>query len=220
LELDGSISPRGGRPSRLQAELIPERILDAAAALFLSDGYGVTSIESIARRARVSKRTLYQRFDGKPALFGAVLQRLVGRLRPNDAERLFVGGPLDVMLTRIAEAVLAAALAPDAIALHRLMLAEAGRFPELALIADELGARNEAIARIGALLQHAVPSPGGAANEERARFAAEQFLHMVVALPQRRALGLGPRLTADELKSWARDTVALFLHGYCGTPSI
>jgi TetR/AcrR family transcriptional repressor of mexJK operon len=148
------------------------------------------------------------------------MQRLVGRLRPNDnaVERLFTAGPLRETLTRLAEVVLAAALAPDAIALHRLILAEAGRFPELALIADQLGARDEAVTRIAALLQHAVPD-ATADGAARARFAAEQFLHMVVALPQRRALGLGPRLTAAQLTDWARDTVTLFLDGYCGAPA-
>jgi len=146
------------------------------------------------------------------------MQRLVGRLRPNDhdVERLFIAGPLRETLTRLAEVVLAAALAPDAIALHRLILAEAGRFPELSLIADQLGARDEAVTRIAALLQHAVPD-ATANDAARTRFAAEQFLHMVVALPQRRALGLGPRLTPAQLNDWARDTVVLFLNGYSGS---
>ena len=72
----------GGRPSRAQAEKLGERILDAATTLFLAHGYGATSIEEVARRARVSKRTFYHRFDDKPALFGAVVHRIVERLRP------------------------------------------------------------------------------------------------------------------------------------------
>jgi len=210
-----AISPRGGRPSRAQAPLIAGRILDAASALFLTEGYGVTSVEAVARRARVSKRTLYQRFAGKPALFTAVLQRLVDRLRPPDVERLFHGSDLRATLNAIAEAVLDAALSPDALALSRLLLAEARRFPELAAIADQVGARDEAVTRIAAVLQHAAPGSAGA----HTRFAAEQLLQLVIAVPQRRALGLGPSMSAAERRAWAHDTVELFLTGYRADPA-
>jgi len=42
---------------------------------------------------------------------------------------------------------------------------------------------------------------------------AEQFLQMVLSVPQRRALGLGPPMTGAEQDRWARDTVDLFLDG-------
>ena len=46
-----------------------------------------------------------------------------------------------------------------------------------------------------------------------ARFAAEQFLQMVVSVPQRRALGLGVPLTPAELEEWTTHAVDFFLHG-------
>src|ERR1700693_570770 len=73
---------RGGRPSRQPAAPLSERILAAATQLFLSLGYGATSVEAVARRARISKRTFYHRFRDKPALFVAVVHRIVDRLRP------------------------------------------------------------------------------------------------------------------------------------------
>jgi hypothetical protein len=58
----------GGRPSREAAALLRDKILDVATALFLRDGYGAVSIEMIARDARISKRTFYQRFSNiRPA---------------------------------------------------------------------------------------------------------------------------------------------------------
>ncbi|HET6307753.1 MAG TPA: helix-turn-helix domain-containing protein, partial [Rhodopila sp.] len=65
---------RGGRPSREQAALLGDRILDVATELFLAEGYGATSIEAVAQRARISKRTFYHRFPDKAALFDAVLR--------------------------------------------------------------------------------------------------------------------------------------------------
>jgi AcrR family transcriptional regulator len=71
----------GGRPSRLESAQLSDRILDVATALFLGEGYGATSIEAIARRARISKRTFYHRFRGKEVLFETVLRRLIERWR-------------------------------------------------------------------------------------------------------------------------------------------
>lgn len=139
-----------------------------------------------------------------------MLQRLVDRLRPANVDALFTGADLPTTLCHVAEIMLDAALSADAIALSRLILAEASRFPELAAIAGQVGARDEAVTRIAALLQHATPG----ADAVRTRFAAEQFLQMVIALPQRRALGLGAPLGPAERRAWARDTVALFLGGY------
>src|SRR2546421_10130061 len=62
----------GGRPSRLESAQLSDRILDVATALFLSDGFGLTSIEAGAKRAGLSKRTFYHRFTRKETLFERV----------------------------------------------------------------------------------------------------------------------------------------------------
>jgi TetR/AcrR family transcriptional regulator, mexJK operon transcriptional repressor len=210
-------APRsGGRPSRAAAEQLGETILEAASVLFLSEGYGLTSIEAVARRARISKRTFYSRFRDKAELFGAVVHRVVERLRPAEDAGLFEGGTLEEILTRLARIILRAALSPQALALHRVIQAEATRFPELTAAVTERGGSGEAVARIAALLER--EARAGHLALENAPFAAAQFLQMVVALPQRRALGLGTPMTPPELEAWARDTVALFLNGCRGRP--
>jgi len=207
---------RGGRPSRLQAEQIREQILDVATPLFLTEGYGATSIEEVARRARVSKRTLYSRFRDKTELFSAVVHRLVERLRPPNVapEQFFQGGSLETILERLAKLILRAALSPSALALHRVILAEATRFPELAEAVNQEGTRREAIHLLAALLER--EAPAGGMSPAKAEFAAEQFLHMLVSGPQRRALGLGAPMSSEALDAWARDTVDLFLQGCRG----
>ena len=52
-----------------------DRLLDTALKLFLEQGYGNLSLETIVRDARVSMRTLYDQFGGKAGLFGAVIKR-------------------------------------------------------------------------------------------------------------------------------------------------
>src|SRR3954467_11849985 len=74
---------QGGRPSRLESAQLSDRILDVATVLFLSDGFGATSIEAVAKRAGISKRTFYHRFTGKEMLFEAVVRRLVERWTPS-----------------------------------------------------------------------------------------------------------------------------------------
>jgi len=202
---------QGGRPSRADAARLGETILEVATEFFLTDGYGVTSIEAIAHRARISKRTFYSRFRDKAELFGAVVRRVIDRLRPSDDASLFAGGTAEEILLRLAQFILRAALTPDALALHRVILAEAKRFPELALVVTEQGGSSEAVTRIAALLER--EARAGEVALDDPIFAAAQFLQMVVALPQRRALGLGAPMSERELEDWPRKTVALFLNG-------
>jgi AcrR family transcriptional regulator len=209
-----AIPRRGGRPSRTQSEQLGERILDAATQLFLSVGYGATSIEAVARRARISKRTFYHRFADKPALFGAVVHRIIDRLRPPADVPLLDGASLPEILERLAAIILRGALSTQAVALHRLVVAESARFPKLAAVVNEEGPTKEGIRLIAGLLER----EGRAENLalENPAFAAELFLYMVIGLPQRRALGLGPTMSPAELDAWTRDVVNLFLNGCRG----
>jgi AcrR family transcriptional regulator len=179
--------------------------------LFLAEGYGATSIEAVAQRARISKRTFYHRFPDKAALFGAVVHRIIEGLRPPANTPLYEGGSLEEVLRRLARLILRAVLTPRALALNRLMVAEAQRFPELAAIVAREGGRAEVVRHIALMLEH--EARAGTLAIDRPEFAAEQFLQLVVSLPQRRALGLGMPMTKTELDAWADDCVNLFLNG-------
>jgi TetR/AcrR family transcriptional repressor of mexJK operon len=206
-----AVPRRGGRPSRQQAAQLGERILDAATHLFLSLGYGATSIEAVARRARISKRTFYHRFRDKPALFVAVVHRIIDRLRP-PADVPLLEGDLQEILRRLAGIILRAALSPQAIALNRLIVAESGRFPKLAAVTT--GATEEAIRLIAGVLDR--EARAGNLAFDNPTFAAQPFLYMIIALPQRRAMGFGAPMTSAEIDAWARDVVNLFLNGCRG----
>ena len=206
-------SSLGGRPSREQAARLGERILDVATHLFLSHGYGATSIEAVARRARVSKRTFYHRFPDKPALFVAVVHRIIDGLRP-PADLPLLEGDLQEILERLAGLILRAALSPQAIALHRMIVAESARFPKLAAIVTERGVTEEAIRFMADVLDR--EARAGNLALDNPTFAARQFLYMIIALPQRRAMGFGAPMTSAEIDAWARDVVNLFLNGCRG----
>ncbi|HET6289023.1 MAG TPA: TetR/AcrR family transcriptional regulator [Amycolatopsis sp.] len=78
---------------RSQAEAKQAAILDAAEALFVSDGYELTSVDAISARAGVSKRTVYDHFGDKQTLFRSVLGRA------NDAVVATVRKAIDEELT-------------------------------------------------------------------------------------------------------------------------
>ncbi len=219
-----------GRPTAAAAAELAERILEVATRAFLTHGYAATSIETIAASTGVAKRTLYARWRDKPALFRAVLERLMARWlappvapppdylapespasEPQAPDHLPTAADrLEAALQQTATRVLAVALQPDALALHRLVIAESGRFPELAEMVRQSGAA-AGMARISGLL--AAEMLAGRLTQLDPVIAAEQFLYLVLTGPQRRALGLVPALDAAGVAAWARHAVALFLHG-------
>jgi AcrR family transcriptional regulator len=202
---------RGGRPSHEEAARIRDHILEAATALFFAHGYGAVSIEAVARKVGMSKRTFYHRFKDKAELFKAVMHRIVDGMRAGHPLPAFKDGNLEATLHQLAQLILHASLLPDAIALQRLILAEAARFPELATTVNAVGARQEGITFIASLLEK--ENKAGRMKIASPTFAAEEFLHMVMATPLRRALGLGKPMPPEELKEWAQNAVHLFLNG-------
>ena len=110
----------------------PAEILAAALDCFAERGFAATRLDDIAARAGVSKGTLYLYFPGKEELFKALVRE---ELLPN-VERLEAAaagpGPAADLLARLLS-VWAAHVAPSRITvLPKLVLAEAGNFPELA----------------------------------------------------------------------------------------
>jgi TetR/AcrR family transcriptional repressor of mexJK operon len=208
---------RGGRPSRAGALRLSKLILEVATEQFLTEGYAATTIEAVAGRAGISKRTLYHRFADKAALFAAVVHQIIEGLRPPAEVPLVEGSSLHEILRHLAGLILRAAVSPQAIALHRLIVAESARFPELVRAVNTQGGAREATDLIGTLLAREFNEARLPADARS--FAAEQFLQMVIAVPQRRAIGLGTAMTESEVETWADYVARLFLNGCDGWQS-
>ena len=111
----------------------PEQILEGAMQVFLRHGYAATSMDRVAAEAGVSKHTIYNHFQGKEGLFIALFERLI--LRHFHVEfgcDLPLAESPENVLHRLAEILLARMDDPNYIAFIRLLIAESGRFPELA----------------------------------------------------------------------------------------
>jgi AcrR family transcriptional regulator len=122
--------PRG-RPRREQADAARQRILDAALGVFLARGFAAASMEGIAREAGVAKLTLYRHFESKQALFVEVARRAQLSVRERLGTIVDRGRPLDAVLRDIIGRLYDGYTHPEYLAVLRLVIAEAGRFPEL-----------------------------------------------------------------------------------------
>jgi AcrR family transcriptional regulator len=117
---------------RRKDERAPE-ILDAALALFAEKGFAACRMEDIAKRAGISKGTIYLYFDSKEAVFKALAQRAIGeRIDAIAGQFEAFEGSTPELLRMVLTMVGAIASVSDAVVLPRLVLAESGNFPELA----------------------------------------------------------------------------------------
>lgn len=111
-----------------------EQILQGAMQEFLTHGYAGTSMDKVAKTGGVSKATVYSYFQDKEGLFAALVQRLA-------AEKFvdFDGVPEStepaIALRFVATTILDHAnREPHFLTFLRLVIAESGRFPQLAQI--------------------------------------------------------------------------------------
>lgn len=120
-----------GRPKAEDVAALEARLVRVALETFLAKGYGATSMNEVARAARVSKGTLWARFPTKADLFRAIID---DQIRQTDV-RFRLPGPkpktLEAMLRAFSERALQDSLSEEIIQLNRLIYSEAGRFPEL-----------------------------------------------------------------------------------------
>lgn len=189
-----------------------ESILAAAQRVFLANGFGAASMDAIAREAGASKATLYAYFASKEELFGAVVAR--------EGERYFRGfsaaelDPRDVerSLTEIAQRFLGLVLSPDAVAVNRITIAEAVRFPQLGEVFWRSGPERSR-AQIEAFLRRA--HDAGKLSIADAKLAAEQFIALMRGDSHlRQLLRLETPVNPAQIATSAREAVATFLRAF------
>ena len=114
-------------------------IVVAAGSLFLDQGFERTSMERVASDARIGLMTLYRHFRTKSALFRVVMESecSIAELIPN--REAIWSQPPEEALRMFGEAIIAVLVSPRQLALRRLVIAEAERFPELGQAWHESG---------------------------------------------------------------------------------
>jgi TetR/AcrR family transcriptional repressor of mexJK operon len=194
-------------------------VFDAARKLFLRKGYSGTTMEEIAALAGLTKRTVYNNYGDKGALFSQIVadvlsfaEKFVHSLR----EEFTVGvtaSNLREALQDLSQRMALAIVRPEIVALRRLLIRESGTFPGLAAeyfdrapgqVINALAAGFEELARRGLL------------RLKDKHCAAAQFAYLVVGEPLDRAMLVGTIPPKDHLIACAREGVETFLARYGG----
>ncbi|ODP33217.1 TetR/AcrR family transcriptional regulator [Pandoraea sp. ISTKB] len=184
-------------------------MLRAATELFLENGFAGVSIDAVMSRAGGSKRDLYNEFGDKEGLFRAVLARIcddiMTPLRAIPAD----GTTLEQALRSFARTFLTFLLTPRVIALQRLVMSEAIRYPDFAKAFVRLGpeAAYETLEQL--LLQRA--------ERDRLvmnapRVCAAVFCDSLVSDLQFRAVA-GIEVSAQDIEARVDTAVSIFLKG-------
>lgn len=108
------------------------QILDAAEELFHSHGVENTSMDQLALRAQVSKRTVYNHFATKDLLFQAILQRMFDKLLNASEVRFDSSTPIDQQLKHIAEDEVAMLSSEAFLRVAKIGIMQVMQRPELA----------------------------------------------------------------------------------------
>jgi AcrR family transcriptional regulator len=138
-----------GRPA-LDGEAQREKILAVASKLFIDKGFSETTLDAISKAAHVTKRTIYLHIGDKAELFRVVCKEylpLAGQLQFTIHVE---GRSLDDIVTAMARQLLLHSLAPEAIALERVLTIESLRFPKLVqeVVDDSMFVLNRNIAAV------------------------------------------------------------------------
>lgn len=208
-----AVTKTPGRPTLAQAKTLTQRIVTTATRIFLDKGYAATSMEEIALAAGTAKRTLYSRFPAKSDLFRAVVIDYSAKTLGVMPQGSRAGAALADSLYDHCIRLMEIALAPDVVALQRIIRAEVERFPELA--ASFEFARDQALDHLTRRLSGAVEA--GEIALADVRFAAQQLMALTVEMEARCVgMGLAPAHVTPQARERCRGAVQLFLHG-CAT---
>ena len=201
----------GGRPCQEDAVKRDARLIEIAARMFMQRGFEATTIDAVADAASIGKATLYARYRDKAALFEAVFQRQIDRwvIPLCQAAALPTTIRVEDALLTVSRRLLAVALAPEAIMVHRILISEASRFPELARIAHDLGWHRSNTILASVLMHYADDGQIAIGDPE---LAAEQFLSLVVGRQTRLAL-LGIVTDPAQIERRMHASIDLFLDG-------
>src|SRR5215471_4389613 len=202
------------RTERVEASLggKAESILAAATRTFLADGFGAVSMDTIAREAGVSKATVYAHFAGKEELFGAMVGRVCERHFETFSARELDPSDVKTSLTTLGRRFLDLVLSPDAIAVHRIIVAEVTRFPALGEVFWRSGPERT-LGQIEAFMRRATAA--GSLEIAQPRLAAEQFVGLIRGENHlRHLLRLEARGVSSEIDDAVRAGVAVFIRAF------
>jgi TetR/AcrR family transcriptional repressor of mexJK operon len=192
-------------------------VVEAAKTLFLEKGFDGTTMEEVAARAGIAKRTVYNNYTDKSALFLEVVANVIAfaeefaRGLHDEFATGVTAQNLSTRLNDLAQRLAQGIMRPEVIALRRLLIGEAPTFPHLAQDYFDRAPGRVLVALASGfahLNKHELvdtPDP---------RRAAEQFAYLIVGEPLDRAMLTGISPAGDHVIACAREGVETFLARY------
>ncbi|CAB3829178.1 hypothetical protein LMG26788_00678 [Achromobacter pulmonis] len=198
--------PRG-RPARPDAEL-RAGILEAATWLLLNEGYAAATLEAVARRAGMAKKTVYRFAANREDLVAQVVRGWTDSVEPVMAQE--VGSAAEVLpaLARVLQAIADRALSAEAVGMFRLLTADFPARAALLALYQENGIER-GTAMLAAWFE--TLAARGLIYIKQPRQTAGLLLAMTIAEPLRQmALGLAAPLPQSSIADRIQACVALF----------
>lgn len=190
----------------------------AATTFFLQKGYAGTTMDDIAALAGLTKRTLYNNYRDKTALFTEIVsgvmtfaERFARDLRAEFAANTVSAATLPAALHDLARRLALGIFRPQVIALRRLLIAEARTFPDLASTYYDR-APGQVIATIASWFARL--NRAGLLRVTHPRRAAQQFAYLTVGEPLDRAMLVGTLPSRAHVLTCAHEGVETFIARY------
>jgi TetR/AcrR family transcriptional regulator, mexJK operon transcriptional repressor len=181
-----------GRPTAAERRSREAEILDNVLCVFLRSGYGASTVDELAAAAQATKRTLYAYYGDKAGLFAAMVRQLAATVSLDATSD-------EDTLEELAARIVGRLHSDELVGLHRLVIAESTRFPELAQILHSGGDARH----IARLAEHIRAEHG----PDREALAEPLFSLLLGERHRRRLLGIDPAPSAAEAAGHARDAL-------------
>lgn len=203
---------RRGRPAN---EALGQTIVEAAGELFAELGFQATTLDKVARRAKISKLSIYRHFENKEALFGAAFAARCQQLIP---QVLFEGvdGSAEDQLMAVGSSLLRTLSRPDVRNVEAMVMADTPNQKSLSKVHYEAGPAH-IIVQVEALLRQLdakavlnVPDPHRSARLFTALFKGSDLL-IIARFDEARAED------DNEIESYCRSAVAMFIAAHGGS---
>jgi AcrR family transcriptional regulator len=189
-----------------------QSILAIARDVFLAEGYAAASMSAIAAKVGGSKGTLYNYFPSKEALFAAVVREHCARGQAELWDMPLQTENVAETMTVLGRRVVRLMLSDEVLAIHRMVVAECVRFPEIGEALYEAGPKSGKLPLIN-YFQRCIETgrlkPGD--PERMAYHAADLCL---AGLYRRRLWNVGPAPTEAEMDANVDAAVKVFMAAY------
>jgi AcrR family transcriptional regulator len=205
-------TPRGKKPRwQRRKDARPEEIVAAALEEFVERGFAATRLDDVARRAGVTKGTVYLYFESKEALFRAVIrQTIVPVIAQGEAiAQTFEGSARD-LLERLIREYWRLVYETSLAGIPKLMMAEAANFPQLArFYYDEVVTRGHRL--LAGVIERGITNGEFRPVDLRAatKLALSPLMHAIVA--QRAFAACMPE--GFDVRTYLDTHIELYLHG-------